>query len=150
MLFLVRNNKIIGYQELPVLDKDVIMKESTPEQDINVGIYGYNFYKYSNGDIVLNDHYEEEKEIERREYINSLKCTKRVLALALKEYGITYTQLKELIATDEDAQLEWDLCVELQRNNPLLNTFGERLGISPEQIDQIFLYANGELISLGV
>ena len=101
-------------------------------------------------DISDTEEYRKKKEEERKEYILSLKCTKRVLALALKEFGITYTQLKDLIDSDEDAQLEWDLCVELQRSNPLLDKFGERLGITPEQIDNIFLYANGDIESLGV
>lgn len=150
MLFLIRDNTIIELQELPVLDKDVIMVEANDEQVNNVKEYGLIYYIYSNHKIIENPNYKEDKEKERKEYINSLQCTKRVLALALKEFGITYTQLKTLIDSDEDAQLEWDLCVELQRSNPLLNIFGERLGITPEQIDNIFLYANGDIESLGV
>ena len=149
MLFLIRNNKIFELQELPVLDKDVIMIEATDEQVNNVNEYGLIYYTYKNKKVVENPDYEKEKEEERKEYINSLSCTKRVLALAIKEFGITYTQLKTLIDSDEDAQLEWDLCVELQRSNPLLDQFGDKLGITPEQIDNIFLYANGDIESLG-
>lgn len=150
MYFLIRDNNIFGYQELPMIGKDVTMVIATENQDKNVKEYGLNYYKYYNGDIVYNENYEKEKEQERRDYIDSLHCTKRVFALALKEFGITYSKLKELIATSEDAQLEWDLCVELQRSNPLLNTFGEILGITPEQIDLIFLFANGDVDSLEV
>ena len=91
---------------------------------------------------------EEEKEEQEKERISHLECTKRVIALMLQQLGISYTQLKELIATSEQAQLEWDLCIELERSNPLLDVFGEQLGISPEQIDQMFKYANGEVDSL--
>ena len=150
MYFLIKDNEIFGYQEPPSADKSVTMVVATENQNRNVEEYGLNYYKYYNGDIVYNENYEREKEQERRDYINSLQCTKRVLALALKEFGITYTQLKEIIATSEDAQLEWDLCVELQRSNPLLDTFGEMLGITPEQIDLIFLFANGDIDSLEV
>lgn len=90
----------------------------------------------------------EEKEARERERISHLKCTKRVLALMLQQLGISYNQLKELIATNEQAQLEWDLCVELERCNPLLDIMGKQLGLSPEQIDQMFKYANGEIDSL--
>lgn len=87
---------------------------------------------------------EEDKKEDEKERIKSLKVTKRVFALALQEAGITYTQLKELIATNERAQLEWDLCVELERSNPLLDVMAATLGITPEQLDYIFRKANGE------
>ena len=92
----------------------------------------------------------EEKEEQEKERIAHLKCTKRVLALMLQELGITYTALKELIATNEQAQLEWDLCIELERCNPLLDIMGSQLGLSPEQIDQMFKYANGEVGILAI
>ena len=71
----------------------------------------------------------EEKELEEKERIAHLTCTKRVFALMLQELGITYTMLKELIATNEQAQLEWDLCVELERKNPLLDVMALQLGV---------------------
>lgn len=92
----------------------------------------------------------EEKEAREKERVSHLKCTKRVLALMLQQLGISYNQLKELIATNEQAQLEWDLCVELERCNPLLDIMGAQLGLSPEQIDIMFKYANGEVESLEV
>ena len=88
---------------------------------------------------------DEQKELEENIRISKLTCTKRVFALMLQELGITYTMLKELIATNEQAQLEWDLCVELQRSNPLLDVMAMQLGITSEQLDGLFMYANGEL-----
>ncbi len=91
-----------------------------------------------------------EKEDIEKEKISHLQCTKRVLALMLQQLGISYSQLKALIATNEQAQLEWDLCVELERCNPLLDIMGEQLGLSHEQIDQMFKYANGWVDTLEV
>ena len=88
---------------------------------------------------------EEEIEQAERERIANLTCTKRVFALMLQELGITYTMLKELIATNEQAQLEWDLCVELQRSNPLLDVMAMQLGVTAGQLDGLFRYANGEI-----
>ena len=88
---------------------------------------------------------EDELELEENRRISMLTCTKRVFALMLQELGITYTMLKQLIATNEQAQLEWDLCVELQRSNPLLDVMAMQLGITAEQLDGLFRYANGEL-----
>lgn len=88
---------------------------------------------------------EGEIELQENIRISKLTCTKRVFALMLQELGITYTMLKQLIATNEQAQLEWDLCVELQRSNPLLDVMALQLGITAEQLDGLFRYANGEI-----
>lgn len=88
---------------------------------------------------------EEEEEIERQRILN-LKCTKRVFVLMLEQLGFDYfEQIEPLINANRQAKLEWDLCVELERKNPLLNIMGEQLGITPEQIDELFKYANGEI-----
>ena len=88
---------------------------------------------------------EEEVQKKEKEKISMLKLTKRVFALALQKLGITYTQLKELISTNEQAQLEWDLCVELERSNPLLDELAGKVGITAEQLDTIFMEANKEV-----
>ena len=87
----------------------------------------------------------EEIEIKEHEKIGDLKLTKRVFALWLQRLGITYSQLKELISTNEQAQLEWDLCVELERKNPLLDLLAKSVGITSEQLDEIFIEANKEV-----
>ena len=89
---------------------------------------------------------EEELAQQERERIAKLKCTKRVFALMLQEVGISYlTMLKPLIESNPQAQLEWELCVELERSNPLLDIMAAQLMITPEHLDLIFRYANGEL-----
>lgn len=88
---------------------------------------------------------EEEKEQQEQERIKMLSCTKRDFALLLQEQGITYSQLKALIAQNEQAQLEWELCERLYRFNPLLDIMGAQLGVSSETLDYIFRKANGEI-----
>lgn len=95
--------------------------------------------------VVENPNYAEEQAQKEAERVAKLTCTKRVFALMLQELGISYTMLKELIATNEQAQLEWDLCVELERSNPLLDVMALQLGITAGQLDGLFRYANGEL-----
>ena len=103
-------------------------------------------YVLDGEEYVLKDEAWEQKQAQKeRERIGNLTCTKRVFALMLQELGISYTQLKELIATNEQAQLEWDLCVELERKNPLLDIMALQLGITSEQLDGLFRYANGEI-----
>lgn len=83
---------------------------------------------------------------EEKERIGNLKCTKRVLVLMLQELQYSWKDtIKPLIYANDDAALEWELCVELERSNPLLDQLGAQLGISAEQIDNLFKYANGEI-----
>lgn len=96
------------------------------------------------GEAVVDPDYETKQAEAEQARIKSLKLTKRVFALALQSLGITYTQLKELIATNDQAQLEWDLCVELERSNPLLDVMAVQLGVSSDMLDYIFMKGNGE------
>lgn len=121
------------------------------EYYIEIGMEKHNIRQSEiNGEWYLYDkcpHYtDEEKEQMERERISHLKCTKRVFILMLEQLGLDYfEQIEPLINANRQAKLEWDLCVELERKNPLLNIMGEQLGITPEQIDKLFKYANGEI-----
>lgn len=101
-------------------------------------------YVVDSGTLIQNPEYDKLLEEGEKARIASLTCTKRVLALALQQLGISYTKLKELIATDENAQLEWDLCERLERNNPFIDIMGSKLGLDTATIDKIFRMANGE------
>lgn len=97
-------------------------------------------------DGTLNPNYEEEEAEKEKARIQNLKCTKRVFVLMLQELGIDYFEKVEpLINADKTAKLEWELCVELLRSNPLLDKFGALLGITSQQIDNLFKYANEEI-----
>jgi hypothetical protein len=97
-------------------------------------------------DIIDTEEYRKIKEDKEKERISHLKCTKRVLVLMLEEIGIDYyDNVLPLIEANRQAKLEWDLCVELERCNPLIDVIGRQLNISPAQIDILFRYANGEL-----
>ena len=99
-----------------------------------------------NDEFVFEDEHEEDIKKQEQEHIKSLTCTKRVFALMLQELGVDYiTQLKPLIESNPQAQLEWDLCIELLRENPMLDLMASQLGITSEQLDALFLYANGEI-----
>jgi hypothetical protein len=104
------------------------------------------FYIVQDSQLIENPNYEEQKAARERERIDNLQCTKRVFVLMLEQMGLDYfEQILPLIQANRQAQLEWDLCVELQRKNPLLNVMGAQLEITPEQIDNLFKYANGEI-----
>lgn len=116
-------------------------------EETESALYALEIWEELIGDEVIDNKeaWEAEQAQKEKERIGNLTCTKRVFALMLQELGILYSQLKELIATNEQAQLEWDLCVELERKNPLLDIMAMQLGITSEQLDGLFMYANGEI-----
>lgn len=100
-------------------------------------------YVLDNGEYVLKDvEWEQAKARLEREKIDNLTCTKRVFALGLQQLGISYLQLKEIISSDEQAQMEWDLCERLVRKNPLINNLAEKFRFDKNRIDEIFIKAN--------
>lgn len=121
---------------------------------------GYSIEEYDSSEIIENEeiitHHieawgltEQEEEEKEKERIANLTCTKRVLILMLEELGFDYfKQIQPLIEANRQAKLEWELCSELQRKNPLLDSIGAELKITPEQLDRLFQYANGEVESL--
>lgn len=131
-----QNEKIIFYTEEP-LDMALYNLDRVEETEDEYVLDGDKY-------VLKDEDWKKREEERERERIGDLQVTKRVFALGLQQMGITYSQLKELIATNEQAQLEWDLCVELERKNPLLDVMGAQLGITPEQLDYIFRKANGE------
>lgn len=102
--------------------------------------------KYIIDDGIVREKTEEEKQAEEKEHISHLKCTKRVFILMLEQMGLDYfEQIEPMIEANRQARLEWNLCIELERSNPLLDSIGGELGITPEQLDKLFQYANGEI-----
>lgn len=117
-------------------------------EETEFAIYALEAWELLDGDEVIDNTevWEAEQAQKERERIAKLTCTKRVFALMLQEVGISYlTILKPLIESNPQAQLEWELCVELERSNPLLDIMAAQLMITPEHLDLIFRYANGEL-----
>ena len=135
-MFIAKNNDLI-----------ILAKDTREELEQALGFMVYTGIEETDIDYELyNGQYltPEQVAAKEAERIGNLQVTKRVFALGLQQLGITYSQLQALIATNEQAQLEWDLCVELQRNNPLLDLMAAQLEVSPAMLDYIFQKANGE------
>jgi hypothetical protein len=140
----IENEKLNGCGQARQLTEGVINLE-VEETLYNAFAENPEMYIWDGKEVVIDPEWEAKQAQIEAERIAKLTCTKRVFALMLQELGITYTMLKQLIATNEQAQLEWDLCVELERKNPLLDVMAMQLGITSEQLDGLFKYANGEL-----
>ena len=109
-------------------------------EELTIADFGYYVCMSDNiTDGTLNENYEEEKLTAEQEKIGNLTITKRAFMLAIQDKGITYEQVKNLVGLNPQAQMEWDLCVVLQRKNPLLDAVAMQVGITPEQLDEIFV-----------
>ena len=42
---------------------------------------------------------------------------------------------------DEAAKLAWEYATEVRRDSPLLNSIAQQIGLSAEEIDQLFIQA---------
>jgi len=147
MFYRAQNDKLLDYADFEYaedcLETDIITQAELELHPNKVIV--------EEGVLALNPDYETEEAQKEAERISRLKCTKRVLVLILEQLGLDYfEQIEPLINSNRQAKLEWELCVELERSNPLLNIIGAELGISPQQIDQVFKYANGEAQTLEV
>ena len=137
----IENDKINGIGQCPC-DGEGIRSVIISEEIYN----NIRLYMWDGSEIVLNPNYEKEQEEKEKERISHLQCTKRVFILMLEQMGLDYfEQILPLIKANRQAELEWELCVELERANPLLDLMGAQLGVSPTQIDNLFKYANGEI-----
>jgi hypothetical protein len=133
-----QNGQIKFYTEKP-LDLILYSLDSVEETQDEYVLDGENY-------VLKDEAWEEKQALIEKERIARLSCTKRDFALMLQEMGVDYfTQLKPLIDSNPQAQLEWELCERLYRFNPMIDLMAGQLGVTPEMLDGLFQYANGEI-----
>lgn len=69
--------------------------------------------------------------------------TQRQCRLKLNQMGkykdvVTFIENSE----DDEIKIEWEYATEIERNNPLVSTLGEQLGLTKEQLDTYFVEAS--------
>ena len=121
-----------GYQ---LLSKDIV-------EDFSNNPDKYDVVNNVFVDISDTEEYKKKQELKEKEKIARLNMTKLDFVNALEEYGITYSQIKELLANNDDAHKQWELCERVYRFNSLLDELGAILGITSEQLDAIFINVN--------
>ena len=142
MFYRIINNKLYDYADYKYAE-DCLETNIVNQKELDVHP---NRVIVEEGILILNPKYAKAEEEKEKERISHLKCTKRVFVLMLEQLGLDYfEQIEPKINANRKAKLEWELCVELERKNPLLNSIGAELGITPQQIDDLFKYANGEI-----
>ena len=142
MYIQITDNKLTAYGAYPF---DEYTKEvSSVDYDDYTSNPGK--YIFQNNTIAKNPNWEEEQELKEKERVARLNMTKLDFVTYIAEYGVTYEQIKQLLASNEDAQTQWELCERVYRFNPLLDSLASALNITPAQLDTMFKKANGEVV----
>jgi len=130
----IQNNKINGKGQCPCITDGVTSFEISEEIYNNI-----EDYIWMDSEVVLDPSYEEKQAQKERERINMLSLTKREVFLALyKDKGITPEQIKAQI-TSPEALIEFEYANDYYRGNPLIDTIGQTLGYTSEQMDELFV-----------
>ncbi|MER8422471.1 hypothetical protein [Mesorhizobium sp. M1403] len=76
---------------------------------------------------------------ERRAAMPSI--TPRQLRLTLQSIGITEDAIEAVLVNDPEGKIEWKWATTFSRKHPLINTMGAVFSITPEQIDDLWVFA---------
>lgn len=75
-------------------------------------------------------------------------CSPRQFRLALINSNIDINTIESMLNNISDpvakktAFIEWEYSIEIKRSHPLINSFAQQLGITEQQLDNIFILAN--------
>ena len=124
---------------------DVQNIEVTQEYWDNWLQYGDGYYIYNDNEIVVNPNYEQEQQQKERERLNQLNLTKADFWIALLDRNITKAMVKEKIELISDGTLKAKTLIRLDeadhfwRGDPSMNIIGAMFGITPADLDCLFL-----------
>lgn len=110
-------------------------------EDDNCIIMYLNTEKIENGepiDISQTPEYIAELEKKEKIRIANLRMTPRDFLLALTSLGVKFEDIEALLAQNAQARLELNYCQYVYRGNALLDSLCGTLGVTPEQLDELF------------
>ena len=71
------------------------------------------------------------------------RISPRQIRLALLQHNIDPEMIDNMVANNPVAKIEWQHATFVQRNHPLVMQLGEALGLTEQQIDDLFVTASG-------
>lgn len=125
----------IGYWQT-VSDPSVEISNNYPEGTIEVGLPPTINHRYIDGNWV---------EIQPEIFVPTV-VTMRQARLALLQQGLLFqvqTAIDSLPSPQKEAaQIEWDYSSEVHRDKPFVQLLGAALGLTEEQLDNLFVLAS--------
>lgn len=82
-------------------------------------------------------------EEEIRQRIMDLRMTPLDFLKAIIKLGISYDTIKQLMEANPEVDMEMRYCQNVYRKHPMLEQFATQFGVTSEQLDNIFIEANG-------
>ena len=134
MFYLTKNDLLISYANYKFADDcketNILTVEELEAEPFRAIV--------QEGELVLNPNYEAEKAQKEAERVAKLSLTKREVFLGLYEAkGVTPEQIKAQI-TEPATLIEFEYANDYFRGNPLIDSVGAVLGITPAQLDCFF------------
>lgn len=139
----ITNNKINGKGQCECTGDDTFSVEVTEEIYNNL-----DHYIYSNGEIILNPNYEQEKAQKESERIGELTMTALDFIGVLEHYGLDYaTQIKPFLESqpDLDKQLKYCQNVYCKVARSVMPITVGNITITAEMVENAFKVKNGEI-----
>ena len=99
------------------------------------------WYIVQDGELIKNPNYEEQKAEQERERIGKLAITKYdFFKYICQPNNISYTQLMQIVNSNDDIAAAWNLCERVYRGDQLLNQYIVKFlpDITTQQLDEIF------------
>ena len=93
------------------------------------------------GQPVKNPNYEKEQEQKEKERISTLSMTKYdFFKHVCKPYGVSYSELLQIVNSNQDIKAAWELCARVYRGDELLCANASKFipGITESILDEIF------------
>lgn len=140
----VENNKISGCGQCKCLNED-IQNIEVSEEVFNSYIEDNLKYIWNGSEIVPNPSYEKDKKQKRHDYAMELSMTPLDFLKAIEPYGITYEMIKQLMDNNPLVERELRFCQNVYRKHPMIIQFAEQFGMTSDQLDELFIAANGDI-----
>lgn len=70
--------------------------------------------------------------------ITQRQCRLMLVQIGKYQEAVTFIENSQ----DDTIKIEWEYATEIERNNPLVSTLGEQLGLTKEQLDTYFVEAS--------
>lgn len=140
------------------IEKSVLSKDEYGSSDVqnievseeiynNAKQYGSNYYIYSNGEIILNPNYEQEKAQKEAERIGELTMTALDFITFLRQCGLTLEQIRAYLDSniELDTQLKYCQNVYCKVARSVMPITVGNITITADMVENAFKVKNGEL-----
>ena len=136
MFYIEKDNKIVlSDEDKQRLQNTIAFMPQYEGLEIKEVQEGYVIY---NSELMTVEEMVEKEAQKERERLGSLKMTPRDFLLAITQMGVDFAKIKELMAANQQVEIELNYCNHVERGNALLDQLCGQFGITTTQLDELF------------